>query len=145
MISVCKIPLPHSIVFVKRIAGHVLDFLDYRVQFIKTNAPAIVTRGGPAQSLKAVHFAFALLERTTLDPETKQPLIVEDHRFLIVETDIVMPELDFQLQFIATTLLGMPDGSHREFHLFHGGTTDEFVGKELPNFNTIQEQAKGNG
>jgi hypothetical protein len=145
MISVVKIALPHSILFLKRINGHILDLLDYRVQFIRTAAPAIVTRDGPAQSLKAVHFVYALLERTTLDPETKQPLVVEDHRFMIAETDIVLPELDFEVQYIATTLLGMPDGSHREFHLFHGGTTDEFVGKELPNFNTIQEQVKGHG
>lgn len=133
-VNVVKIPVPNSQVCIIRIGAQVLDILEYRVM-VRPKNQRIEIQGMPNQ-LIANHFIWALVEYGNVDKDGVSEF-VEDHQFVIVETEALIPEVPFQLNYIGLGVLPLADNSLKEFHCFWGGRTMDYVGKDLPNLKNI--------
>lgn len=134
-VNVVRFPVPNTQVSVVRIAAQVLDILEYRV-LVLPEKRTVITQGQP--QLRANHFAWALVEYGNVDAEGKSEFL-EDHYFVCVQSEVLMPEVPFMLNYIGLGILPLPNGDMKEYHLFHGGVTQEFVGKDLPKQITTVE------
>lgn len=133
-VNVVKIPVPNSQVCIIRVGAQVIDILEYRV-IIHNKQGSIAIPGMPPK-LIANHFVWALVEYGEVDKEGNSEF-VEDHQFVIVETNALLPEVPFVLNYIGMGVLPLQDSTMREFHCFHGGRTLDYVGKDLPNLKDV--------
>lgn len=139
-VNIAKIPVPDSQITIIRIGAQVIDILEYRVQ-VRTKNQRVAIPGMPNQ-LVANHFIWALVEYGDVDKDGKSPF-VEDHQFVLVGTDVLLPEVPFQMNYIGMGVLPLQDNTLREFHCFWGGRTLEYEGKDLPNLRSLPK-AEGN-
>lgn len=137
-VNVVRIPVPNTQVSIVRIGAQVIDLLEYRV-LVMPERKMVVTHG--PQQLRANHFVWALVEYGNVDKDGKSEF-VEDHYFVLVETETLLPEVAFTLNYIGLGLLPFPNGDLKEYHLFHGGVTQEYIGQDLPK-QLMSQQAVG--
>ncbi|MDK1039559.1 MAG: hypothetical protein QGD91_11715 [Actinomycetota bacterium] len=128
-LRVLKIPVPNSNHFAIRVKGHLVECLEFQAQVFK-DTNILLAKGGQIQKIAV--FVWCLIIED--DQE-------ETHEFVMVKTGEDFPMMDGDIQYIASTLVPLPDGNQIEMHLFHAGINEEMAKIDIP----FPEEANNDG
>jgi hypothetical protein len=119
-LKVLKVPVPNSKHFAIRVKGHLVECLEFQAQVFQ-DSKIVVAKG--TQTAKVAVFVWALIIED--DQE-------ETHEFVMVHTGDDFPMMDGDIQYVASTLVPLPNGEQAEMHLFHAGMNEELAKLDIP-------------